>query len=182
MSPRNSVEAICSMLEASNCRRIVVQPLTAPLAAAAQTKMASKGVSLALVDLPSIHTVFPGSFGSDTDQPLVATPYPPRPTPGDPDRPTKYIHSSGSTGLPKTVPLSDRLQWRWAMQCKLAFVAVCSSPSLTSERSCDLWIGHSEGSPRIDDAADIPPPGILGPVDLPSTQLRACCCRHSALP
>lgn len=110
MSPRNSVPALISMLEKTSCHRIISQNAFTPLVSAVQTQLAAQSFALEQSDLPDIYQIFP-ELQIAAASPVA--PFPKSSVPHNPDDIVLYIHSSGSTGLPKPVPQRhiNTLQW-----------------------------------------------------------------------
>ncbi|EKM50943.1 uncharacterized protein PHACADRAFT_262848 [Phanerochaete carnosa HHB-10118-sp] len=104
MSPRNSPAAVCAMMKATGCRRIIYHSYTTDLVTQVTAMMAAQGVDLQLDDLPSYSTVFP-------TQPAHSNLYPTRQV--GPDHIAMYLHSSGSTGTPKSIPFTEKRIWQW---------------------------------------------------------------------
>jgi acyl-CoA synthetase (AMP-forming)/AMP-acid ligase II len=117
MSTRNSVEGICFMLESTSCRRIVAHPINSPLIQQVQADMTKKGIELQVDVLPALHDVFPSLSGSS--EALETVPYPASEKAIDLNDHCLYIHSSGSTGLPKSVHFTyiRTLQWMRTSTC-----------------------------------------------------------------
>ncbi|GJF00095.1 acetyl-CoA synthetase-like protein [Phanerochaete sordida] len=111
MSPRNTPQGVCHMLETVGCTRIVAHTTTAGLVREVQDEMKTKGIEVRVEELPRLTTVFP-KLGGDANAAAVA-PYPKSSAATDMRANTLYIHSSGSTGFPKSVPFTRRrlLQW-----------------------------------------------------------------------
>ena len=93
------------MLEATSCTRVLGQPTTLPLIQGVQSALVSKGVNLRMDNLPSMELIYPTLCDLPDGEVNV---YPPSLQPVNLDDPAMFIHSSGSTGLPKSVPLSHR--------------------------------------------------------------------------
>lgn len=108
MSSRNSYHAICHMLEKSACYRIVTEPSTMPLVQQVVMQMQTKGVTLQIEELPCPSVAYPELF-SEHYQPRNDDPYPPRSPPTDPEELCFYLHSSGSTGFPKSIPIKHKM-------------------------------------------------------------------------
>lgn len=111
MSPRNSPAAVCAMLKATNCRRIIHHSYTADLVTQVTAMMSAQGIGLQLDDLPSYGTVFPAQTASPTDFDVHL--YPHLSHHARPNRVAIYMHSSGSTGTPKSVPFTEKRVWEW---------------------------------------------------------------------
>ncbi|KZP17631.1 putative aminoadipate reductase [Athelia psychrophila] len=116
ISPRNSTEAVVSMLEKSACKRILTTSASlGPLIA--QIKALTPVDSLRFDDAPTVLQCYPYLGHETHSHPF--TPYPAPQTPHDPDQLLFYMHSSGSTGLPKPVPQTSRTLLGW---CSLAYI------------------------------------------------------------
>lgn len=115
MSPRNSPQGVAHMLETTSCHRILAQASTASLTYQVQTEMASRGVDVRIDNLPGLYDVFPQL--QDTEAPggskAKFKPYPPSSQPINLLETSMYIHSSGSTGPPKSIHFTYQrcLQW-----------------------------------------------------------------------
>ena len=110
MSPRNSPEAITNLLVKSSCCRVLTQPSLVHLLSDAQTAFAANGVCLQVDELPSIHSVYPSLSGAIQNVEEVT--FPTIKNPGDDDI-ALYLHSAGSTGLPKPIALSQKIINQW---------------------------------------------------------------------
>ncbi|KAJ3525806.1 hypothetical protein NM688_g8348 [Phlebia brevispora] len=120
MSPRNSPEAIYSMLEKTNSHRVVSQSSLAPLISKVRGLTEADSYTLQVDEMPSLQSVFPFlETGIDTD----VEPYPASSRPHHPDDLVVYIHSSGSTGYPKPIPQRQKQVLNW-----------CSSAVITKGR------------------------------------------------
>lgn len=108
MSPRNSTEGVCHMLQATSCRRILFQSSTSPLVKLVKSEMTARGVALQLNDLAALDNVMLELISmKKSRRPEVPTGLEARHQ-VDLERTVVYIHSSGSTGLPKSVPSNHR--------------------------------------------------------------------------
>ncbi|KAH9941064.1 hypothetical protein B0H21DRAFT_811720 [Amylocystis lapponica] len=122
MSPRNAAVAIASMCQKTDCHRIISQPTSASLTDETRDFLPS-GYSLEVNMLPEFQDIFP-NLGSARDPAAFApSVYPYSFSP--PPEVIMYIHSSGSTGLPKPIP-----------QTRTSVTSFCSAPVLlmTHER------------------------------------------------
>lgn len=98
------------MLEATSCTRILGQASTLSLVYHAQTEMAAKGVNICVDNLPGLEDAFPAFCGQPKTE---VPPYPPAPAPVNMEDPSMYIHSSGSTGFPKSIHFTYRRVVQW---------------------------------------------------------------------
>ncbi|GJE92597.1 acetyl-CoA synthetase-like protein [Phanerochaete sordida] len=103
MSPRNSPEAICHMLQSTSCTRIISQDSLSALTEKVRAEMALKGVEMRVADLASLEPAFDGFTRRDTNDTSHVEPYPPPTAPDALQKPALYLHSSGSTGFPKSI-------------------------------------------------------------------------------
>lgn len=102
MSPRNSAPAVINMLEATSCHRIISQPDLAPLVSGVKAQLDEKQYELKVDDLPSLTQIFPDIHDGGCVAPCI--PYPRSSKPHDMEDIVLYLHSSGSTGLPRAIP------------------------------------------------------------------------------
>ena len=70
---------------------------------------------LSIEELPALDTIFP-RLGHEVEGDSFI-PYPAIPIRADPSEVCLYLHSSGSTGLPKVIPQSHKVQINWG-QCR----------------------------------------------------------------
>lgn len=89
------------MLQKTGCTRIISQDVFAPVIKAVGEELRKQGSSLQYDELPSLPKIWP-QFGGDVNETV-------EPFPTSTESPSKedivfYLHSSGSTGLPKPIP------------------------------------------------------------------------------
>ncbi|TCD62140.1 hypothetical protein EIP91_007292 [Steccherinum ochraceum] len=124
MSPKNSPEAVCHMLRTTKCHRVLSQPSLSALTSAVKATLEEEGHSVQLEELPAFHDIFPTLVSRQVNGDAHVEPYPARNPPRGMDDLVIYIHSSGSTGLPKSIPWTERILLTWAdssivrMSCK----------------------------------------------------------------
>lgn len=111
MSPRNTPEAVVDMIIKTGCQRLLTQPSLVSLQDAVQNTLSQNGHKLHIQELPHLHDVFPFLKVVDEDSPVQ--PYLRSSTPQQSDDLVIYLHSSGSTGLPKPIPLNQRVSTNW---------------------------------------------------------------------
>ena len=103
------------MLNATSCRRIISHAATASLVYQVQSDMAAEGITLHIDNLPGLYDVFPQlNPATSSDQVVLDTElYPASSVPVDMLSPALYLHSSGSTGHPKSITFTygRLLQW-----------------------------------------------------------------------
>ncbi|KAG2158598.1 putative aminoadipate reductase [Suillus bovinus] len=112
MSPRNPPQAIADLLLRTTCRRIVsITPNHAALLDDVRCLMRNSGISLTIIEIPSISEIYP-HLGNES---LIHSfaPYPKRSTITRITETILYMHSSGSTGFPKPIAQNHRSQLSW---------------------------------------------------------------------
>lgn len=111
MSPRNSAPAIASMMEHTQCHRVISQPAFAELMSNVRDAL-SRGHEMRVDDPPAFTSIYPSLAPSSTNGP-ASEPYPPPPEQPPFTSVAFYLHSSGSTGHPKPVPQTHEFVLRW---------------------------------------------------------------------
>lgn len=119
MSPRNSSAAVANMIRKTGCRRLIAtRHSLGALLDGIRTEFASSpdGVDEELIDLeieepPALAYAYP-ELGKET----ASTPFVPYPKADE--RPANdaimyYLHSSGSTGFPKPIPITYLTAVHW---------------------------------------------------------------------
>lgn len=100
MSTRNTAEGVSFMMEATSCRRVVAYPPDSTLLQQVQAHMRTTGFQIQVDNVPALHDVFPSLNGTSFPE---TEPYPAARIAADLADHCMYLHSSGSTGLPKSV-------------------------------------------------------------------------------
>lgn len=113
ISPRNSPEAIVSMMEKTSSRRIITQNNLGTLVSAVKAQLSEKGVLADVTELPSLETAFPAIKEHDPNQSPEVPPYAPSTRAALPDDLVFYLHSSGSTGFPKPIGQTQKTLLQW---------------------------------------------------------------------
>ncbi|KAG6818278.1 putative NRPS-like protein biosynthetic cluster [Arthromyces matolae] len=115
ISHRNSPEAIINLLQKTACYRLITTNITLkPLIDAIRDQVANTPLSeLEIEEVPSLATAYPNLGHELIDDPFERYPNPVQ-------RPLKddvcvYLHSSGSTGLPKAVAQTHSAWQNWAL-------------------------------------------------------------------
>ncbi|KAF7798255.1 hypothetical protein EIP86_009472 [Pleurotus ostreatoroseus] len=111
VSPRFSPEAITHLLKKSCCRRVLTQPSLVHLLSDAKAVFTADGISLQVDDLPSIHQIYP-SMDPNSSPKIEEVSFPALKKPGN-DETALYLHSAGSTGLPKPIALNQKIIIQW---------------------------------------------------------------------
>jgi len=126
MSPRNTAEATINLLKESSCHRLLTTRTTLkPLLDQIQAELASSDpdFALSIEEVPPLHEIYP-KLGHENEQDPFE-PYPAGPRPSLDDI-CAFVHSSGSTGLPKTIPQSYRVFIYWSSFRAYALRILCS--------------------------------------------------------
>ena len=151
MSPRNTAEAVVNMIEKSNCHRIICSH--AGLLDSVQQILQQKGRTLVVHQLPPLEDVFPTIRGQAD---VSVEPYPPATRKHEPDDNVIHLHSSGSTGFPKTITLTQKIMTMWLNNC--TFVPLSRVDERPNHVRCSFYDAE-------------PPEGCLlrinGPPDIP---------------
>jgi len=133
MSPRNTAEATINLLKETSCHRLLMTRTTLkPLLDQIQSELASSDpdFTLSIEEIPPLLEIYP-KLGHENDQdPFELYPAGPRPSVDDI---CAYVHSSGSTGLPKTIPQSYRVFIHWSSFRASALRIPCSLDHLFSQ-------------------------------------------------
>lgn len=101
------------MLQTTSCRRLIVHKWTSQLASGVQSDLALNGIDVELIDLPTLPSLFPHLSSLGGQQADVISPYPVSHVPVEMNSLATYLHSSGSTGLPKSVPIAFSQIMAW---------------------------------------------------------------------
>ncbi|KAF9223042.1 putative aminoadipate reductase [Gyrodon lividus] len=112
VSPRNSAAAVADMMKKTNCSRIVTLHYAHESLIDGIRREVSGG-ELIFDELPTLGYAFPKLGNEAESDPF--DPYPSGLRP-DLDNPAIYIHSSGSTGFPKPIAHSYKVQIHWMTQ------------------------------------------------------------------
>lgn len=111
ISARNSPEAIISMLTKTACHRIITTSTSLAALMIQVTALKPTDYDLVIEDAPTISQCYP-HLGHETSA-HTFTPYPTHNGSLDQDAIFVYLHSSGSTGLPKAIPYTSRVMFSW---------------------------------------------------------------------
>jgi hypothetical protein len=128
ISPRNSAEGICHLLRSVSTHHLISTATSlAPILEKVQWLLNQEQYMLEIEELPAFTEAYP-LLGQET----IADAF--EPQPGIPNRDAytdgvvAYLHSSGSTGFPKSIP------YRWNFICSLMRIGIYlhSGP-------CNFW-------------------------------------------
>lgn len=108
ISSRNTSPAIINLLLKTSCHHLILTEGSAIVQAAhgIQSTLRNQAHELELVPFPSLDAFLP-QLGCTFDKNDLFVRYPPIIHHGH-DLPAMYLHSSGSTGFPKPIPLTQR--------------------------------------------------------------------------
>ena len=101
MSPRNAAPAVTNLLERTGAHTIITQRAFFGLARVVRDALEAKGHKVEIRDVPELHDIFPSLQGRVCDVEAYISP-----APRSWDTIVYYLHSSGSTGLPKPIPVT----------------------------------------------------------------------------
>ncbi|KAH9475908.1 putative NRPS-like protein biosynthetic cluster [Psilocybe cubensis] len=169
MSPRNTAAAIVKLLKESSCHRLIAtQETLRPLLneIKAELKSGENAYYLEINEVPPLFDIFPKLGYETLEDPFVPYPKVPRPPM---DEVSMYMHSSGSTGMPKTIIQTTRILIEWS---KLPYITDCKSKvaamALPSFHGMgfmvQLMIGYYSVQPIC-----LYPPVVTTPTDQPIT-------------
>lgn len=114
MSPRNTATAIIKLMKETSCHTLITTKQTLqPLIRDIESELQSLDSTypLCIEEVPPLHEIFPRLGHEKAEDPFDPYPRGIRPPL---DSISMYIHSSGSTGLPKTVPQTFKSMVHWA--------------------------------------------------------------------
>lgn len=121
MSPRNSPAAVVNMMRKTGCRRLIA---TRHSLGSLLDGISAELRELQIEDPPTFAYAFPELGRETANTPFV-------PYPKAEERPSKdnvlfYLHSSGSTGFPKPIPITNITAVHWCMmrECSVFHVSV----------------------------------------------------------
>lgn len=95
-------------MEKTSCHRIIADSSTKALIADVQAELGSKNHEVKVTELPGLFDAYPSlAPAADQDKYPPYQPYPYSDT-KHPEEVVMILHSSGSTGFPKPIPLSQQ--------------------------------------------------------------------------
>ncbi|KAF7373859.1 General substrate transporter [Mycena sanguinolenta] len=114
ISPRNSPAAVVNLLQKTSCHRILSTRVKLDaLLVGVKEELAQLDpyFVLTIEEIPSVSQIYP-NMGAESPQ----SPFDPYPSGDRPawDDVCIYLHSSGSTGMPKAIPETNRVIWQWS--------------------------------------------------------------------
>ncbi len=114
MSPRNTAAAIIKLMKDTSCHRLLTTQHTLRSLIddiRGQLLSANPTYALQIDEVPLLSTIFPKLGNEKSEDDFHAYPAGPRPLLS---YVIFYLHSSGSTGLPKTVPQTHKAMIDWS--------------------------------------------------------------------
>ncbi|KAF7343921.1 General substrate transporter [Mycena venus] len=114
ISPRNSPAAVVNLLRKTSCHRIVSTCVTLDallVGVKEELGHVDPDFTLKIEEVPSLSQVYPNLGDEKPDR--AFDPYPASANRPALDDVCLYLHSSGSTGLPKAIPETHRVLWQW---------------------------------------------------------------------
>ncbi|KAI9458226.1 acetyl-CoA synthetase-like protein [Boletus coccyginus] len=119
VSPRNSPAAVVHMMKKINCSRIVTLH-HAHRSLIDRVREEGSCLVFTVEEMPTISYAFPKLGGEVQADAFV--PYPQSASRPDPNVPSMYLHSSGSTGFPKPIPRSPKVQIHLMHRIRTAYL------------------------------------------------------------
>lgn len=119
MSPRNSPAAVVDMINKVNCRRLLItQHSLGDLASGIRSALEGHdgGSPLHIEEPPTLSAVYPHLGLEDVNSSFLS--YPKAERKAEADDLLFYLHSSGSTGFPRPVPVTCRISYHWCIMRK----------------------------------------------------------------
>ncbi|EPQ52234.1 acetyl-CoA synthetase-like protein [Gloeophyllum trabeum ATCC 11539] len=111
MSIRNPPATVAHLLQKTSCHRLITTSSSlGSIVAGVQAELASVDYQLQVKELPSLFDAFPYLGHEKSSDPSI--PYP-RLNHSKMDDIVTYLHSSGSTGLPKSIPHTNKTVLGW---------------------------------------------------------------------
>ncbi|KAF8840152.1 acetyl-CoA synthetase-like protein [Paxillus ammoniavirescens] len=126
VSPRNSAAAVADMMEKTDCSRIITLHRAHHLLVNGICEELAGREPIIIGELPTLAYAFP-KLGYEAESDPYG-PYPAAASRPDLDRPAMYFHSSGSTGFPKPIPHSYKVQIHWIRQRAIDSLHYLSAP------------------------------------------------------
>ncbi|KAG2133342.1 putative aminoadipate reductase [Suillus clintonianus] len=115
MSPRNSAAAVLHIMQKTKCRRLVTTHHSlSSLIDGIKAGIVSNGTEtsqLQLDEIPALKGLYPALVTGSPDEDFL--PYPPQASRSSQNDVLYYIHSSGSTGFPKPIPITNQSAIDW---------------------------------------------------------------------
>ncbi|KAG2076565.1 putative aminoadipate reductase [Suillus decipiens] len=177
MSPRNSAAAVTSMMQKTRCRRLITTGHSlASLIDEVKADFvpgATETSHLQIDEIPALKDLYPALVGGTPNEEFV-----PYTSPGSPSSENDvlfYLHSSGSTGFPKAIPISNLTAVHWCLTPSI--LGYINVPAHTPMRICaaSLPSFHTLGiygqlfipTASLSSVSIYPPTSLLDPLATP---------------
>ncbi|KAG1835812.1 putative aminoadipate reductase [Suillus subalutaceus] len=175
MSFRNSAAAVASMMQKTRCRRLITtQHSLASLIDGIKAGFASRATQmgqLQIDEMPAVKHLYPALVSGTPDEAIV-----PYSSPGSPSSENDvlfYLHSSGSTGFPKPIPISNLTAIHWCITpCVLDHIDVAApirigTASLPSFHTLGIYLQLLVPIATLSSVSIYPPTSFLDPLATP---------------
>ncbi|KIJ09827.1 hypothetical protein PAXINDRAFT_17112 [Paxillus involutus ATCC 200175] len=140
VSPRNSAAAVADMMEKTDCSRIITLHHAHHLLVGGIHEELAGREPIIIDELPTLAYAFPKlGYEAESDP---HDPYPAAASRPDLDRPAMYLHSSGSTGFPKPIPHSYKVQIHWIRQRAIDSLHYLSAPRRLGAMALPAFHGY----------------------------------------
>jgi acyl-coenzyme A synthetase/AMP-(fatty) acid ligase len=117
MSPRNSAAAVMNMMQKTGCRRLITtEHSLASLIDGVKAGFVSHATEtnqLQIDEIPALKHLYPALVSGTPNKAIV--PYSSSGSPLSENDVLFYLHSSGSTGFPKPIPISNLTAIHWCI-------------------------------------------------------------------
>lgn len=113
MSPRNTPDAVYHLMKSTNSHVLVAHSATHSLLENVTQLAENDGYHIKVIECPPLQLMYPTLLAKPGTSAPRIVPYPPRKRPHTADDIVLYLHSSGSTGLPKPIPQTELRSQEW---------------------------------------------------------------------
>ncbi|KAG2060872.1 putative aminoadipate reductase [Suillus hirtellus] len=169
MSPRNSAAAVTNMMQKTKCCRLITtQHSLASLIDGVKAGFVSHDTQtsqLQIDEIPALKHLYPALAGGTPDEDIV--PHSSLGLPWSKHEVLFYLHSSGSTGFPKPIPISNSTVIHWCITpCVLDHIDVpapirVGSASLPSFHTLGIYIQLLVPIATLSSVSIYPPTSLL---------------------
>lgn len=128
ISPRNSPEAVISMLQKTSCHRILTTHASLSPLFTSIKSLIPADFPISIEEIPTLAQCYP-HLGKETQKDIFV-PYPTSQMRREMDDVVLYLHSSGSTGFPKPIPQTNKTALHWYSTGTLSLIV---SPFLNTD-------------------------------------------------
>ncbi|KAG1855628.1 putative aminoadipate reductase [Suillus subalutaceus] len=182
MSPRNSAAAVTSMMQKTGCRRLITtQHSLASLIDRVKAGLVSSATQinqLQIDEIPSLNHLYPALVSGTPNAAIVPYSSPLAGSPSSENDILFYLHSSGSTGFPKPIPMTNLTAIHWcithgvALACILEHIDVpapirIGTASLPSFHTFGVYLQLLIPIATLNSVSIYPPTSFLDPLATP---------------